>query len=103
LSVRPGISMYYYVFHCSLVFTSISQHKYIINNKYILCYVDIEDYNATSMYMQSISPITSGIDGRIQFKRDVNNEKSAGFNINTWNYQILVTTFITTVLYLTLK
>ncbi|XP_008187662.1 protein 5NUC isoform X1 [Acyrthosiphon pisum] len=59
----------------------------------------IEDYNATSMYMQSISPITSGIDGRIHFKRDINNEKSAGFNINTWNYRILVTTIIITVLY----
>jgi len=52
------------------------------------------------MYMQSISPITSGIDGRIRFKRDVNSEKSAGFNINTWNYRLLVTAFITTVLYL---
>lgn len=59
-----------------------------------MCYVGIEDYNATSMYIQSISPIMSGIDGRIHFKRDVNNEKSAGFNINTWNYRILVTTFI---------
>lgn len=82
---------------------SISQQKHIINNKFTFPYLGIEDYNATSIYMQSISPITSGIDGRIHFKSDVNNEKSAGFNTNTWNYRFLVTTFITTVLYFNIQ
>lgn len=66
-------------------------------------YLGIEDYNATSIYMQSISPITSGIDGRINFKRDSNIEKSAGSNINTWNSRLLVTTFITIVLFLNIQ
>jgi len=62
----------------------------------------IEDYNATSIYMQSISPITSGIDGRINFKRDSNIDKSAG-SINKWSYRLLVTTFITTILFFNIQ
>lgn len=62
-------------------------------------YLDIEDYNATAVYMQSISPITSGIDGRIDLNSNNNNENSAGSNINTWNYQLIVTILIITILF----
>lgn len=65
-------------------------------------YLGIEDYNATSIYMQSISPVTSGIDGRINFKRDNNIEKSAG-TINKWNYRLLVITLITTILFFNIQ
>jgi len=67
--------------------------------KYTLRYLGIEDYNATAVYMQSISPITSGIDGRINVKYNNSNEKSAGLSINTWNYRLLVTILIITVLF----
>jgi len=65
--------------------------------------LDIEDYNATAVYMQSVSPITSGIYGRINVKYDNNNEKSAGFNINPWNYQLIVSNLVITVYSLTFK
>jgi len=52
--------------------------------------------------MQSISPVTSGIDGRINFKRDNNIEKSAG-TINKWNYRLLVITLITTILFFNIQ
>lgn len=52
--------------------------------------------------MNSISPITTGIDGRVTFSSS-NNEKSAGSNINTSNYKFIIITFITTVFFLTFK
>ncbi|CAH1711828.1 unnamed protein product [Aphis gossypii] len=60
--------------------------------------LDIEDFNATAIYMNSISPITTGVDGRVTFLSS-NNEKSAGSNINTWNYKFIIITFITTIFF----
>ncbi|XP_060838143.1 protein 5NUC-like [Rhopalosiphum padi] len=64
--------------------------------------LDVEDFNATAMYMKSISPIMTGVEGRIIFTSN-NNEKSAGSNINTRNYQFIMITFITTVLFFNIQ
>ncbi|CAI6346863.1 unnamed protein product [Macrosiphum euphorbiae] len=60
--------------------------------------LDIQDFNATAMYMKSMSPITNGIEGRINFiSKD--NEISSGSNINLQNYHFILISFIITVLF----
>lgn len=54
---------------------------------FILCYLDIEDIKAVANYINASSPITTGIEGRINIK-NTNNEKSNAFNINTQNSQL---------------
>lgn len=49
----------------------------------------IEDYNAISIYTEAISPVTTGIEGRINFK-NINNEKSRASNINPQSSQLLI-------------
>jgi len=44
----------------------------------------------------------TGVEGRIIFTSN-NNEKSAGSNINTRNYQFIMITFITTVLFFNIQ
>ncbi|KAL5243001.1 hypothetical protein ACI65C_010411 [Semiaphis heraclei] len=60
--------------------------------------LEIEDYNATAIYIKVISPITNGIEGRIKFISN-GNEKSAGSNINLRNSQFILIPFIITVLF----
>ncbi|VVC28338.1 Hypothetical protein CINCED_3A000690 [Cinara cedri] len=60
--------------------------------------IDIEDYNAIMAYTKVISPITTGIEGRIVFKIN-NNGKSKASNIknNSWNSRFVFIGFYTTI------
>lgn len=56
----------------------------------ILCYLGIEDINVLINYINASSPVTSGIEGRINIKNTDDNEKSMAFNINTQNSQLTI-------------
>lgn len=63
---------------------------------FVLCCLGIEDINALVAYINASSPITTGIEGRINIKNTADNEKSMAFSINTQNSQlsIIMSTFI---------
>jgi len=65
-------------------------------------FLDIQDFNATAIYMKFMSPITNGIEGRISFISK-GNEKSAGSNIHLQNYQFILISFIITVLFFNIE
>lgn len=48
------------------VTASTSQNIFLVINLFLR--TGIEDYNATAVYIMSINPITTGIDGRIQIQ-----------------------------------
>lgn len=65
--------------------------------------LDIEDYNATATYLKSISPIMTGVEGRINFKpqNTVKKDKpvvSKAAHICTWNYHLILL-ILSTLLY----
>lgn len=57
--------------------------------KKLVFYLGVVDYNATAIYMKSISPIWTGIEGRIKFKTD-RDEKSNTSNRHTKNVGLLL-------------
>ncbi|VVC28333.1 Hypothetical protein CINCED_3A005982 [Cinara cedri] len=66
--------------------------------------LDVDDYNVTAVYMKAISPIITGIEGRIKFKsHSTKNEKSTASNI-TYNtpssrLQLLLIVIFSTLLF----